>query len=429
MMSKQNITTDLSTEVYTDIYVDPLEIIETCIDDDRKPCDRGANKVEEESNYDSLTLERKDYTPTIVKYDTSPTSRLSTNQKAAIIAAIMLVLMVVTVFITRATEEPRCPEGWIRIANKSCFKFLPLACEDGCSYKKAQEICQKKGGKLAEPREEKSMEELIEIAKDSKKLSTRNFWIGLEFQNKKRQFQWVSDQAAATIPDKLWHNGHPSYDGSHVHMMMGNMLLSDVGEEEVYKPVCQKTKNGNCAPGWTDPGSQSGFCYNFLDQECLDGCDWDDAGEVCEDNDSYLAEGPDFEFLTKFGKLLKHDVNWWIGITYNHSADIFVRESDGAEVDLSSVYTKEESRGKPIENNTEAKDTNWYPDIEFKYEYDYPEELEYLFDPYENKASDEGLEQETSCLELSAKAGWQIKEGNCFRKFTKDFIIQPLCQL
>ena len=93
--------------------------------------------------------------------------------------------------------------------------------------------------------------------------------------------------------------GHPSYDGSHVHLMMGDMMLNDVGEGEVYKPVCQRKKEGDCAHGWKSPGSHSGFCYNFMEKECPDGRDWEDAGEVCEDNDSYLAEGPDFEFLTK----------------------------------------------------------------------------------------------------------------------------------
>ena len=110
-----------------------------------------------------------------------------------------------------------------------------------------------------------------------------------------------------------------------------------------------------------------------MEKECPDGCDWEDAGEVCEDNDSYLAEGPDFEFLTKFANLLKLEVNWRIGITYNHSADIFIRESDVAEVDLSNVLTKPESK-------TDEEELGWYPDIEFKYEYDYHEELHNLFE-------------------------------------------------
>ena len=277
-----------------------------------------------------------------------------------------------------------------------------------------------KGGKLAETRDETSLKEIIEIAKDSRKLSARNFWIGLEFDPTEKNFQWLSDQKEAKVTGKLWYNGHPSYDGSHVHLVAGDMLLNDVGEGEAYKPVCQRRKELGCAHGWKSPGSQSGFCYNFMEKECLDGCNWEEAGEVCADNDSYLAEGVDFDFMTNFAKLLKLDVNWRIGITYNHSADIFIRESDVAEVDLSNVLTKPESK-------TDEEELGWYPDIEFKYEYDYDEELHDLFEKTNHDAEDHNHGR--SCLELAANEAWQVKEGKCHRRLSKDLNIQPLCQL
>ena len=164
-----------------------------------------------------------------------------------------------------------------------------------------------------------------------------------------------------------------------------------------------------------------------MEKECPDGCDWDDAGEVCEDNDSYLAEGPDFEFLTNFAKLLKLDVNWRIGITYNHSTDIFVRESDGKEVDLSNVYKKQESRQESVENKVEEERPWFYADIDFKYEYDYHEELHDMSDHVHDNADDH--HHEVSCLELSSINGWKVAEGRCHRRKSKDLNIQPLCQL
>ena len=123
------------------------------------------------------------------------------------------------------------------------------------------------------------------------------------------------------------------------------------------------------------------------------------------------------------------DVNWRIGITYNHSADIFIRESDGAEVDLSNVLTKTEPKKSPEENNTAEEDLGWYPDIEFKYEYDYHEELHDIFEKTHHDAEDHNHNHETSCLELAANEAWQVKEGKCHRRLSKDINIQPLCQL
>ena len=244
-MAKTNLTNNLPVEDYGDIYVDPLIIIETSIDEDIQPCNMRTNNIDEDDDYDWIEVKERDY-----KAETpSSISWLNVNEKVAIIAALIVVVIVSTVVITRAIIEPRCKGGWIEIANKSCYKFLPTTCEEGCSFERAKEVCRVKGGKLAEPRDINSMKELIEIARDSKTLSARNFWIGLEFNTKERQFQWLSDDKEASLPDMLWNMGHPSYDGSHVHLMMGEMLLNDVGEGEVYKPVCQRKKEGDCAHG------------------------------------------------------------------------------------------------------------------------------------------------------------------------------------
>ena len=416
-MATNTVNIILPPEDYGDVYVDPVDIFETNIDDKKQRAD-----FEEDDDYDWIELEESNCKE---KKDEKE-CQFKRNIEVGIVAGVIVVVIVLTVVITRAILQPTCKDGWIELSTKSCFKFFPTACEEGCSFDRAQEICRLKGGLLAEPRAIGTFKEIIAIASDSKKLSHRNFWLGLEFDIRNQHFQWISDHQEANLPDNLWSKGHPNYDGSHVHLKKGDMLLADVSEGEAYKPVCQRKKGvDGCTQGWQNPGSNSLYCYNFMENECEGGCDWDDAGEVCEDNHSYLAEGPDFEFLTKFARIIAKPelrVNWRLGITYNKTEDKFIQESDGAEVDLPSSYKKQTAstshdEGKPW----------FYPDIEFKYEYDYHEELHDMFDfPHVN--TEDGRD-EVTCMELTADAGWQLREGRCQKRKSKENNIQPLCQL
>ena len=126
-MAKTNLTNILPADDYGDIYVDPLNIIETSIDEDVQPCSMRTNNIEEDDDYDWIELKERAFKPETP----GPISRLNVNEKVAIIAALIVVVIVSTVVITRAIIEPRCKDGWIEIANKSCFKFLPTACEEG----------------------------------------------------------------------------------------------------------------------------------------------------------------------------------------------------------------------------------------------------------------------------------------------------------
>ena len=85
------------------------------------------DKIEEDDVYDWIESKEREYKPS----KPGQLSCLNKNEKVAIIAAMMVVVIVSTVVITRSITEPRCKEGWIEIANKSCFKFLPTACEEG----------------------------------------------------------------------------------------------------------------------------------------------------------------------------------------------------------------------------------------------------------------------------------------------------------
>ena len=419
-MEKNKVSTISVVEEYGDTYTDQISMDETNIDgdDDMNTC---TMRMEEDDDYDWVgPKDRQSYKPG----KSGKLSFLNRNEIVAIVAGIMVLVIVSTVLITRSITAPPCQEGWMEIGNNTCFKFLPMSCAEGCSFEKARQICKLKGGKLAEPRDEMTLREIMEVAKDSKKLSSRNFWIGLEFNPKEKQFQWLSDRAEATGLDNLWHNGNPSYDGSHVHLMMGQMLLKDVDEGEVYKPVCQRKKELGCGKEWRSFGSDSLFCYRFMDQECNDGCGRDAAAKICEDNDAHLAE-EDLKFLTKFAKQLKLNVNWRTGISYNHSADIFVKDSDETEADLSEVFTKERSKSKGITNMyTYDDDESWLPDINYLSDYENHEDLYHLFD---NTYMD--LENINSCMEINSNDGWIIKEGNCHRKQSKDLNIQPFCQI
>lgn len=423
-MEKNNVSAISIVEEYGDVYTDQVSMNETNIDDDADMNTCTMRMDDDDDDYDWVgPKDRQSYK----SGKSGKLSFLNRNEKVALVAGIMVLVIVSTVLITRSITAPPCEEGWMEIGNKTCFKFLPTSCAEGCSFEKAKEICVLKGGKLAEPRDGKTFREIMEVANDSKKLSSLNFWIGLEFNPKEKQFQWLSDRVEARGLDGLWHNGNPSYDGSHVHLMNGQMMLKDVDEGEVYKPVCQRKKEHGCGNEWKSFGSDSLFCYSFMDQECEDGCNIDDAAEVCEHNDAYLAED-DLNFLTKFAKQLKLDVNWRIGVRYNHSADIFVRDSDGFEVDLSDVYTKEISNPKGNSVSYEYDDDNddsWrVPDIHELSEYDYPEDLYHLLE--DKDINDEGT---TSCMEINSANGWIIKEGKCQRKQSKDLNVQPLCQM
>ena len=113
--------------------------------------------------------------------------------------------------------------------------------------------------------------------------------------------------------------------------------------------------------------------------------------------------------------MLKQDVNWRLGINYNHSADIFVRVSNGDEVDLSNVYRKHEPNNENVEKTPYTEEDGWYPDVESKYVYAYPEDLHELFNNIDEEIEDEE-EKGTSCMELRYNDGWKVKEGNYRRK-------------
>ena len=409
----------LGAKVDTNLQ-DTAETYETNIDENETLKIR-KKSADEDSVYDCIEVGETNYRAEKKK----KRSCMDKNSKLALVSLILICTVVCTVLITRSLVKPRCDTGWREIGGETCMQFFPASCEDGCSFSKAQQICKLKKGKLAEPRNEKVLKDIVEFGKDSKKLSARNFWIGLEFDTKRQQFQWLSDRSQATLDNKYWNKGNPSYEGAHVHLKQGNMLLNDVAEGQFYKPVCQRRNKDNCDGEWKSPGSQSAFCYNFMERECIEGCDFIEAQEVCEKYKAFLAEGPDFDFLSKFAKLLKTDVNWRIGISYNKSADIFVRASDETEIDLSDVYTKSEGKETAdTGSGYHSSDPGWYPDIDYVYEYEYPYDL---LDVFEDKNS---KKEETAnfCMDLSSSNSWKIHEGECHRKQSKNLNIQPLCE-
>ena len=53
-------------------------------------------------------------------------------------------------------------------------------------------------------RDDMTLKKLIDIAKDSKTLSSKNFWLGLQFDRNAKQWSWISDGKQAHISSSFW---------------------------------------------------------------------------------------------------------------------------------------------------------------------------------------------------------------------------------
>jgi hypothetical protein len=79
-------------EEYGDIYVDQPHIIETSFNEDIKPCKMRMDKVEEDDVYDWIESKEREYKPE----KPGQLSCLNKNEKVAIIAAMMLLVIVLS---------------------------------------------------------------------------------------------------------------------------------------------------------------------------------------------------------------------------------------------------------------------------------------------------------------------------------------------
>eukprot|EP00092_Neocalanus_flemingeri_P092257 GFUD01117107.1.p1 GENE.GFUD01117107.1~~GFUD01117107.1.p1 ORF type:complete len:188 (-),score=32.47 GFUD01117107.1:17-517(-) len=124
------------------------------------------------------------------------------------------------------------------------------------------------------------------------------------------------------------------------------MLLNDIGDLDLNKPVCQKSAEKDtrkCEKDWISKNDQ---CYKFMTNVCRDGCSWTEAIQICNENNGYLTEGPDFGFLCNIAKRLAMRNGWWIGLSDLKNEGVYVRKNDGKYVDLTDAFASGEPNNK-----------------------------------------------------------------------------------
>ena len=115
-----------------------------------------------------------------------------------------------------------CPEQWLEISG-TCFLFLSESCPSGCPWSFSKQLCTyNDGGILAEPKEPKLLEDLMEYAGNpANNVSEYAYWIGLRYDGDSQDFVWDSDEEKVheIINEKFWFNDKPTYDGINVYMI------------------------------------------------------------------------------------------------------------------------------------------------------------------------------------------------------------------
>lgn len=191
------------------------------------------------------------------------------------------------------------------------------------------------------------MLKLLEYGNQSGKLKGKYFWIGLINKVGTADFVWVSDKTIASFNDRFWDKDQPSYDGPYVHTSGKTMLLNDMKELEINKPICQKalqTNKNKCKKdGWI---LQNGQCYKFMTKTFEQGCSWSEAVSICQELGAKLTEGPDFLFLRNIAKSLKTTTNWWVGFSDLKAKGNYVTESDGKQANLTNYFATGEPSSK-----------------------------------------------------------------------------------
>ena len=182
------------------------------------------------------------------------------------------------------------------------------------------------------------MRKLIEYGSQSEKLRMKHFWIGLISIVGTANMVWASDQTPASVNESFWNKYEPNYDGRYVHTVQKTMLLNDRADFAKNKPICQKDLKKDekrCEKdGWILQKQQ---CYKFMTKSCGQGCTWQEAISICQQNGGKLTEGPDFLVLRIIAKGLDL-ANWWVGFSDLKKEGVYVAESDGKQVNLTEYF-------------------------------------------------------------------------------------------
>eukprot|EP00092_Neocalanus_flemingeri_P027280 GFUD01029585.1.p1 GENE.GFUD01029585.1~~GFUD01029585.1.p1 ORF type:complete len:423 (+),score=85.41 GFUD01029585.1:22-1290(+) len=248
-------------------------------------------------------------------------------------------------------QSKTCGDGWLNISSE-CFKFVDDACPSGCSWEHSVDICKDLGGKLAEPRTDEIMRQLVDHVKANSNLKKKAYWIGLTNTDVNGVFEWNSDKSPSNLSQTFWNTNEPTYDGPYVHTYPDTMLLNDRNDMHLTKPVCQKSvkkDTGKCDKDWI---ARDGHCYKFMTNVCRNGCTWSEAQQICNKIYGHLTEGPDFQFLRNVAKSLKLTTDWWIGFSDLTNEGVFVRETDGKYVDMKDAF----ATGEPNNNNGKTEE-------------------------------------------------------------------------
>ena len=298
------------------------------------------------------------------------------------ISAVAFIVIAMTVFPNKSTGDQnqiQCKDGWKKVQNK-CYLF-GNACIDGCRFNFSSQYCKNLGARLAEPTDQKVLEELMDIGRNDARLRINGYWLGLKREEASPNFRWIADDRRANIDKRFWNVKEPSFDGPLIHMEKETMLLNDRRQPSLVKPICEKKINRNGNPNPCDNGwfNYKTFCYKFLVHNCINKCNYEVAREQCSRLDSILAENS-ITFLTSLARSFRLDLNYWIGYRDKNNTNVFTGDTTGKTLNMSMF-------GKDEPSNLEER-----------------------------------------CLELDARISWKINDKSCkHEKWESN--LQPLCEM
>eukprot|EP00092_Neocalanus_flemingeri_P068509 GFUD01083749.1.p1 GENE.GFUD01083749.1~~GFUD01083749.1.p1 ORF type:complete len:242 (+),score=70.66 GFUD01083749.1:143-868(+) len=127
-----------------------------------------------------------------------------------------------------------------------CFTFMVEECPDGCTLDQARAVCNKTGGRLAEPRSGKQMSIVLKIQTLS--FVENYWWMGASDKDTEGVWRWDSDGTEALSLSSLWASGQRNGAEDCLQLGWGDPVpggLHDVPcdfgveKKKKFKPVCE----------------------------------------------------------------------------------------------------------------------------------------------------------------------------------------------
>ena len=200
------------------------------------------------------------------------------------------------------------------------------------------------------------------------------FWLGL-YRNKNGALTWTDGEAYEEWDGIPWDRNEPNENGGDCTRFQ---FVLDAGRKQgkwamhpcdrAISYVCKAPSSVpvSCQNGFIE---QSGQCWKILDEEWLT---WTEANQLCENENSHLAEINSFEEDKGLSELLpktEEQLNYWIGLKgkENDSPEMFTWQYSGETVRYSNwPISLDQSASIPMEQCTTVLTSDsdlytWYP--------------------------------------------------------------------